>query len=126
MISRMNAPLPKSPAPVIWWILWAAITGGLIAIYVALRPTAPAGAPASLRYVPLVPFAAAVLVRWFVLPRFREGARAFPLFIVGLALAEACGIIGLFLVPDLAPTYLVLGLAGLLLFAPFFAAKYPR
>lgn len=122
----MNAPLLKSPAPPIWWIMWLAITGGLVAIYVALRPTAPADAPASLRYVPLVPLITAVLVRGFILPRFSEGARAFPMFIVGLALAEACGITGIFLVPDLAPTYFALGLLGLILFAPFFAAKYPR
>ncbi len=120
----MSLPLPKSPAPVIWWIMWIAITAGLIAIYVALRHTAPSTPPAALRYVPLVPFAAAVLVRWFVLPRFTEGARVFPLFIVGLALAESCGVLGIFLTPDLAPTYFVLGLFGLILFAPFFASRY--
>lgn len=122
----MSLPLPKSPAPVIWWIMWTAITAGLVAIYVTLRPTVPPAATVSLRYLPLVPFAAALLVRWLVLPRFHEGARAFPMFIVGLALAEATGITGIFLAPDLAPTYFVLGLAGLILFAPFFTAKYFR
>jgi hypothetical protein len=66
----------------------------------------------------------AVIMRWFVLPRFEDQKRAFPIFVAGLALAESCGIIGIFLVPDLAPTYFLLALFGLLQFAPFFAKRY--
>lgn len=123
----MNSPQPNRPAPpVVWWIIWAAITIGLAVIYGAIPPTTPKVNVEAIRYLPLLPLAAAVIVRWLILPRLTDAMRAFPIFIVGLALAEGCGIFGIFLVPDLRQTYFTLALLGLVQFAPFFAAKYSR
>jgi hypothetical protein len=120
----MNPQTGKPPATLIWWIIWAAITFGLTVIYFTMQKEMPLPTANSARYLPLIPLFGAVLLRWFVLPRFTERMRAFPIFIVGLALAEGSGILGIFLVPDLAPTYFLLALFGLLQFAPFFAARY--
>lgn len=123
----MNPPAAKPPVVLIWWIIWAAIVAGLTALYFTLgqRPSPTHDDVIAIRYLPLAPLALAVVVRWLVLPRFDKRLRAFPIFIIGLALAESCGILGIFLVPDLAATYYVLALFGLLQFAPFFAARYP-
>jgi hypothetical protein len=123
----VNHQIGKPPSIVAWWIIWAVIIAGLTALYFTLgqRPSSTPGDVIVLRYLPLAPLALAVAVRWLILPRFTECLRAFPIFIVGLALAEGCGILGIFLVPDLAATYYVLALFGLLQFAPFFAARYP-
>lgn len=122
----MNPPAPKPPVVFIWWIIWAAITAGLTALYFTLgqRPSPTHSDVIVIRYLPLAPLGLAVVVRWLVLPRVAERLRAFSIFIIGLALAESCGILGIFLVPDLAATYYALALFGLIQFAPFFAARY--
>lgn len=103
-----------------------AIIAGLVAVYWAIpidasRPTDPA-----IRYVPVLPLALSGVVRWLVIPRIKERVRAFPMFVVGIALAEACGMLGIFLAPDLRLTYLVLSLAGLAQFVPVFASCYEK
>jgi hypothetical protein len=122
----MNPPAAKPPALLIWWIIWAAIVAGLSALYFTLgqRSSSAPDDVIVIRYLPLAPLALAVVVRWLVLPRFTERLRAFPIFIIGVALAESCGIMGIFLVPNLAATYYVLALFGLIQFAPVFAARY--
>jgi len=50
--------------------------------------------------------------------------RAFPVFIIGLALAEGSGLLGIFLVPELSLTYFVLAMLGLVQFIPLFAKGY--
>ncbi|QYM80870.1 hypothetical protein K0B96_08650 [Horticoccus luteus] len=116
----MNRTTPA----VIWWTLWSGILLGLVAIYTGLRPTIPASAAAGIRYLPLAPLLVAVLIRWVALPRVTQIRAAFPLFIVGLAFAEACGLMGLFLVPDLAAAYFILALLGLAQLAPVFAGRF--
>jgi len=80
----------------------------------------------TLRYLPLIPLAASTAIRWLVLPRFEEGAKAFTFFIVGLALAEACGLVAFILVPGQRDTYFTLALLGLAQFAPMFAANFRK
>lgn len=66
--------------------------------------------------------ALSAVIRWLVLPRFHEPVRAFPLFIVGLALAEGAAILGTFL-SAYATELFVLGVVGMMQFVPFFAAR---
>lgn len=77
-----------------------------------------------LRYLPLLALAASSVVRWLVLPRLLTASktRAFSVFIVGLALAEGSGILGLILGDTLRDAYFALALLGVAQFAPFFAA----
>lgn len=76
--------------------------------------------------IPLVPVLASAVIRWLVLPRFTEARRAFPIFVVGLALAEGSAILGMFLLPTLRTEFCVLGVMGVAQFIPVFVAKYPK
>ena len=112
----------------IWWILWAAILIGLILIYVGLalgRPL-PASGPTSelpVNLVGVVPLFLSIILRWLVLPRMSDPQRGFVLFIVGLALAEACGILGIFLGGPYRDSLFALGMLGIGQWVPFFAKK---
>ena len=111
----------------IWWIIWAAILAGLGVIYLALvqgRPLAPAAENPLFNLLGLVPLFISIVIRWLVLPRYTEPARALYMFIAGLALAEACGLLGLFLGGPYRDDLFVLGMLGLAQFAPFFARHY--
>ncbi len=114
----------KTPPTIVWWTLWFSITAGLLAIHVTIPVTEAAPTTGPLKHVPMIPLLASSALRWVVLPRITDGWRAFPIFIAGLVLAEAGSLIGLFLVPDLRQTYLVLGVAGLAQYVPFFASRY--
>jgi hypothetical protein len=114
--SNRNAPV------LVWWILWGATLGGLAAFYTFLKPAEVSDSSAGLRFIPLAPFLAAVVVRWVVLPRFRQRVRAFPIFVAGIALSEACALMGIFLAPDQRTLYFILATIGLLQYVPIVAA----
>ena len=44
----------------------------------------------------------------------------------GQMTSEGCGILGIFLVPEMRSTYVALALLGILQFAPFFAPKLEK
>ena len=116
----------KSPPKIIWWGLWFAIASGLLGIHAIIPVVEAAPTTGPLKHLPMIPLLASSALRWILLPRISEGYRALPLFIVGLVLAEGGSPLGLFLVPDLRQTYLVLGIAGVAQYAPFFASRYVR
>ena len=66
------------------------------------------------------------LIRWVILPKTLDRLKAMPLFILGLAMSEGCGILGIFLVPEMRSTYLLLAVLVILQFAPFFAARLKK
>ncbi len=111
---------------IIWWALWFAIAGGLLAIHAIIPVVEMAPTTGPLKHLPMIPLLASSALRWIVLPRISEGFRSLPIYIVGLALAEGGSLLGLFLVPDLRQTYLVLGVAGVTQYIPFFASRYAR
>jgi hypothetical protein len=116
-------PARSSPPPLIWWLIWAAIATGLIGLSIFVPASSKPGI-AALRYAPLVPLLLSSGLRWLVLPRVNDGTRAFPIFVVGLALAEGSAVLGLFLVPELRTTYVALGLLCVGLYAPTYARRY--
>ena len=118
----MNESSNRNSPVIIWWVLWGATHGGLAAFYVFLKSPEPTESSAAFRFLPLAPFLAAVVVRWLVLPRFYQRARAFPIFVVGVALSEACALMGIFLTPDLRTLYFILATLGLLQYVPIIAA----
>lgn len=131
----MNRPAASAPASasaprpplLVWWVVWLALLGGVIVIYsvfLARRP--PIEAPwGAIELVACGQVALSAAVRWLVLPRFREPMRAFPIFIIGMALAEGAAILGIFL-SAYATELFVLGMVGMMQFVPFFAAKLLR
>lgn len=121
----MNAPrAAKNPPTILWWIIWAAILSTVVglAAFMPVRP--PLTGPNPIRYLPIAPLVLASVVRWLVLPRFTQPTRAFPIFIVGIALAEASAVFGIFLVPELRGTYVILALLGIAQFAPVFLSRF--
>ena len=77
-----------------------------------------------LRYLPLLPLAGSVVVRWMILPRLDVAQSKFTAFILGLALAEASGIMGMILGQGLRITWIQLALLGIGQFIPLFAGKF--
>ena len=111
----------------IWWIIWAGILGGLCLIYFVFARTKPLPAPVSKEVlgnlVGFVPLFVSIVLRWLVLPRYTEPARALIVFIVGLVLAEACGLLGIFFGGGYRDALFVLGVLGIIQFVPFYARK---
>jgi hypothetical protein len=112
----------------IWWVLWGSILAGLVLIYVFLgRSPLPPNLTAQQSLtglVGLVPLFVSIIIRWLVLPRYSDIRRAFVMFVLGLALAEACGILGIFLGGPYREDLFILGVLGLAQFVPFFAKQY--
>lgn len=111
----------------VWWIIWASMLTGLVALYFSLRlpplPTNPTQETAITGLIGLVPLFVSIIIRWLVLPRYNDLMRAFPMFIAGLALAEACGLLGIFLGGPFRDDVFLLGVLGLAQFVPLFAKK---
>lgn len=114
----------SKPNPVIiWWVLWGTIVFGYIGIYMILPSGSSHEVSPTSRYFPIVPLSLSIIVRWMVLPLVLGKGAALPVFLFGLAMAETCGILAIFLVPELRLTYFVLTLVGLIQFVPIFASR---
>lgn len=125
MTKEINVQREKA-CLLIWWIVWAAVLGGLVVIYVFLGrgPVQPSPAGDILvNLAGLVPLFVSIVIRWLVLPRFTSLPRALPLYIVGLALAETCGFLGIFLGGAYRDDLFVLGVLGVAQFVPVFAHR---
>ncbi len=110
----------------IFWIIWGSILTGLVVIYVVLgqgpvKPVVAADLPINL--VGIVPLFISIVVRWLVLPRCNGIKGVFPLFIIGLANAEACGLTGIFLGGPYRDSLFVLGVLGVTSYVPVFAQR---
>jgi hypothetical protein len=115
------------PPPKIWWIIWAAILIGLCVIwwnfgFLKLLGNEPHKNPFA-DLVGFVPLFVSIILRWLVLPRYTDGARAFVVFIVGLALAESAGILGIFLGGPYRDDLFLLGALGIMQFAPLYLKR---
>src|SRR5471032_2946788 len=107
----------------LWWIIWAALLVGLGLVYLGLgrvRFAGPAANPFA-NLVGFVPLFVSIIIRWLVLPRYRDLRLAFPLFIIGLALAAGGGLLGIFRGGPYRDELAVLGMLGVAQFMPFFA-----
>lgn len=111
----------------VWWVVWGAILTGLVIIYLFLgrtKPLPPPSAENSLQgLVALGPMFVSIVIRWLVLPRATDPNRAFVMFILGIALAEGCGIIGIFSGGPYRDSLFVLGVLGIAQYVPFYAKK---
>ena len=114
---------------VVWWIIWGAILSGLVTLYFFLGRGQPV--PKDLPpdkiltgLVGVIPLFVSVVIRWLVLPRYTEMNRAFVMFIIGLSLAEGCGILGIFLGGPYRDDLFLLGVFGIVQYIPIFAKNY--
>jgi hypothetical protein len=125
MIPGPDAQRAKAQV-LIFWIIWAFILTGLIMIHVFLgrgpvKPVVAADLPVNLAGV--VPLFLSVVIRWLVLPRATQLGSALVLFVVGLSMAEACGILGIFLGGPYRDSLFVLGVLGVTSYVPFFVKR---
>lgn len=125
-----HPPLPGTPATrpplLVWWLLWAATLGGLGLLWLLLargHASGAVGAAPLTHLAGFVPLFVSIILRWLVLPRSTGGGRALVVFIVGLALAEAGGLLGLFLGGPWRDDLFLLAVLGVAQFAPFYAAR---
>jgi hypothetical protein len=112
----------------VWWIIWAAILVGLCTVYYAFgRGPLPKNLPpvkSLTGLIGLVPLFVSIVIRWLVLPRYTQLSGALAMFVVGLALAEAGGVLGIFLGGVYRDDLFQLGVLGVVQYVPFFARQY--
>ena len=110
-------PIPRSGATraLIWWILWTGILLGLV-VQALMLELQPASVPVHFHlladFIGIGLLLASSLLRWLVLPRLRQVQSAFVVFVLGLVLAESCGLLGIFLSAH-KNELMVLGVLGL-------------
>lgn len=115
----------KTPL-LVWWIIWVSILLGLVTLYLLLGRGPLEAAETSdllINLSGLVPLFVSIVIRWLVLPRYDNLKSAFPIFIMGLALAESCGILGIFIGGPFRDDLFVLGVLGIVQFVPLFARR---
>ena len=117
-----------APPLLLWWVLWLGLLAGFLQVWqFGRRVTPPAPTPVGEAAVALVGLGFLLLsaaIRWLLLPRMARARVAFIFFIVGQALAEACGYFGVFLGGSHRDLLVAGGIVGLLQFLPRFARRF--
>jgi hypothetical protein len=112
----------------VWWVLWGSLLLGVFQAYYFIAypktPPPPQNSDNFLGLFPLATILASCAIRWLWLPRIAHPSRALPIYILGLALAEACVFLGIFVVPAYQQEFFFLGILGLAQFVPIFAGRY--
>lgn len=125
----MNAgPPADDPArlrqlQLIYWVIWGAILAGLLVIYLVFGrrplPEEVASRQVLTGLIGFAPLFVSVVIRWLILPKFTDATRALPLFLAGLALAEMCGLLGIFLGGPYRDDFALLGALGIAQYLPY-------
>lgn len=92
-----NSPVnPGQPPSVAWWAIWGSITAAFfVAAGIFEVAKIRTDAPQAAALIALAPFTASAAIRFILIPRATAPPMRFTLFILGLAMAEAGGFIGL-------------------------------
>jgi hypothetical protein len=121
------------PQPLVFWIIWFAILSGLLVMQTFAGGGISSGSdqgegPVLFQTLALVAAAVSLFVRFAVIPRLDGLQKKLPAMIIGLALAEGIGILGMFAVPHQygATRLFMLGLSivCVVISAPVYA-KFP-
>lgn len=110
----------------IFWVIWGSVLAGLVVIHFILgqkpvKPVVASDLPVNLTGV--VPLFVSIVIRWLVLPRCHDFTRVLPVYVTGLALAEACGLLGVFLGGPYRESLFVLGVLGVTSYVPLFVKQ---
>ncbi len=126
-----TTPLPSPSNPglttVVWWVLWFAMLNGLMVLYLVIgRKAAPAVPPVAewTDFIGLGPLLISTLLRLAVMPRTVEKRRGLAIYIIGLSLAESCGLLGMLLAKSYTKQLVAFALLGMLQWAPVFARRF--
>lgn len=124
----------QPPIQITAWIIWFAILNGLVIIQFFIGGGFPTGInngepPALQKFLPALPAFLALVVRFLVIPRISTPEKKLPVMIVGLALAEGTGLLGIFLVDkaygSTQLTFFVLSILAILAMAPVYLKMNP-
>lgn len=127
-------PSQSPPIQLTAWILWFAILTGFLIIQVILGGGLPSGSndgtpPPLQQYLPAVPAFLALVVRFLVIPRISSPQAKLPVLLVGLALAESTGLLGIFFVEKTYAstqlTFFILAILAILAMAPIYLKSNP-
>lgn len=112
----------------VWWVLWAAFQTSIFIVYHFLNApvpragTQPIDSPVWL--AAFIPFTISAIIRWLVLARTRNAQSALPLFVIGIAMAEATCYLGIFVFPAHKQELFVWSVIGIFQFVPYFVGRY--
>ena len=100
---RSTGSNPNAPKTLVFWIIWFAIFNGLFILLFFAAGGIPKGnnegeAPLGIICGAAALTVASVAIRFLLIPRIKDPVKLLPAMIVGLALAEGIGIIGMFAV----------------------------
>ncbi len=125
-------PSPSKPEPglrpFVWWLLWAALLTGFAQVWYYAQSVHPRAPSLMVALVAVVVAAGMLLVsmaiRWLLLPRIPRIGVAFVFFLIGQALAEGCGYVGLFLSGAMREALFATGAVGLVQYVPWFVRRF--
>ncbi len=116
--------------PSMYWMVWVGILSGALTIQSVIGGGIPQGQdqgqpPLGMLILCIVALIASFGIRWLLLPRFTNLRQKFPIFIMGVAIAEGPLFFQMFLIgpeyPETQRTILILTLVALAQFIPLFA-----
>lgn len=120
----------KPPTSLVFWIIWFAILQGLVVIQFFVGGGIPKGEDLGDPPILFVTIAgglalAALAIRFVVIPKIKSVPTMLQAMIIGLALAEAVGLVGMFLIgrefPATRLSLFVLALCCIVSLAPIYA-----
>ena len=112
----------------VWWSLWVAFLVAIGCYYQFLggaqAQSATPVSNSSAWLAGLAPLLLSVLIRWLVLPRSHAAQLALAWFVIGIAFAEVCCFLGLFIFPAQKQVLFAMSFVGVFQFMPIFASRY--
>jgi len=116
---------PKAIPYISWWMIWLAMQAGIFGMYFVLERT-PLQQPVESPFwiAGFIPLIASSVIRWVVIPKISVPQIAFPLFIVGIAMAEGLTFFGVFVFPAQKELFFLLSVVGIYQFIPTFARRF--
>jgi CDP-diglyceride synthetase len=120
---------PNAPTTLVFWVIWFAILNGLFIMLFFAAGGVPKGSNEGDGPVGTIGLAALLAVlsigfRFLLIPRIKDPVKLLPVMILGLAMAEAIGIIGMFVVgrefPETRIALFVTSVSAVTVFAPVY------
>lgn len=105
------------------WVIWIALLVGTFLQFHFLGGGAPRKPDEFPWFIPLLPLAVSVVVRWRLLPRMKNPVQILPLFVIGIAMAESTMFLGLYLTPSYKMECFIAAVLGIFQFIPLFARR---
>ena len=115
------------PQLIVWWTLWFALLSGVVIQYAILSKNSVTAEPLSLNspllLACLAPFTLSMIIRWVLLPRAKNATTALPIYLVGMVMAEATCLLGIFLAPGHQQPLFIASVVGIFQYIPVFAQR---